>query len=131
MGSVVEAGCWNDVGTLEIQCHNKEEFERYIIAENIITPISSPRRNGAKRDYLDEAVTNSATHCSATEPRKGIADGVPSVSCEDIMKKYHLPGTRSTDSIFRINGAKKKSTIGQKRGNTNGYNFYYRQYDAE
>ncbi len=23
MGSVVEAGCWNDVGTLEIQCHNK------------------------------------------------------------------------------------------------------------
>lgn len=24
MGSVVEAGCWNDVGTLEIQCHNKE-----------------------------------------------------------------------------------------------------------
>ncbi len=53
MGSVVEAGCWNDVGTLEIQCHNKEGVERYIIVENIITPISSPHAT-VKRDYLDE-----------------------------------------------------------------------------
>lgn len=24
MGSAVKVGCWNDVGTLEIQCHHKE-----------------------------------------------------------------------------------------------------------
>ncbi|HCL1599339.1 TPA: hypothetical protein N1373_003543 [Salmonella enterica subsp. enterica serovar Bredeney] len=53
MGSVVEAGCWNDVGTLEIQCHNKQGVERYIVVENIITPISSPHAT-VKRDYLDE-----------------------------------------------------------------------------
>ncbi len=39
---------------LEIQCHNKEGIERYIIVENIITPISSPSCNGKTRDYLDE-----------------------------------------------------------------------------
>ncbi|ECJ2544116.1 hypothetical protein FNN75_04170 [Salmonella enterica subsp. arizonae] len=53
MGSVVEAGCWNDVGTLEIQCHNKEGIERYIIFEHIVTPILSPHAM-VKQDYLDE-----------------------------------------------------------------------------
>ncbi len=32
MGSVVEAGCWNDVGTLEIQCHNKEELNVILLS---------------------------------------------------------------------------------------------------
>lgn len=67
MGSVVEAGCWNDVGTLEIQCHNKEGVERYIIVENIITPISSPHAT-VKRDYLDED-KQQCYALSMTEPR--------------------------------------------------------------
>ncbi|ECG8588597.1 hypothetical protein FNI11_02255 [Salmonella enterica subsp. salamae] len=53
IGSVVEAGCWNDVGTLEIQCHKKDGIERYIIVENLATPIASPHAVVNQR-YLDE-----------------------------------------------------------------------------
>lgn len=52
-GTVVEAGCWNETGVLEVRCHRQDGIERHIIVENIATAIPSPHAVVESR-YLDE-----------------------------------------------------------------------------
>ncbi|EDU6915874.1 hypothetical protein CEL78_000479 [Salmonella enterica subsp. enterica serovar Miami] len=52
-GTVVEAGCWNETGVLEVRCHRQDGIERHIIVENMTTSIASPYAM-VESHYLDE-----------------------------------------------------------------------------
>lgn len=52
-GTVVEAGCWNETGVLEVRCHRQDGIERHIIVENMTTSIASPYAM-VEPHYLDE-----------------------------------------------------------------------------
>lgn len=52
-GSVVTAGCWNEMGTSDILCHREDRVERHITVENLVVPTTSPHAS-IEKNYLDE-----------------------------------------------------------------------------